>query len=103
MTKNYFPMAFFLHRRKAIIQFQHDPFLSGNIAPRDVITIISRKAISSLAGYLPLFFHSWGSFAGAGNAVSSFQEQHSLSFKHNHSGTLYPDLFAQGHFLLSMF
>lgn len=43
------PIARHFHKAPAIYKSQHEPFLSGNIAMRDVIGMISRKAISSLA------------------------------------------------------
>ncbi len=49
MKNNTLRIAPLYQRRKAIFKSWHDPFLRGNIARRDVIKIISRKAISSLA------------------------------------------------------
>ena len=36
-------------KEPVILKSEHDPFLYGNIAKRDVIETISRKAISSLS------------------------------------------------------
>ena len=51
-------------KEPVILKSEHDPFLYGNIAKRDVIETISRKAISPLAiqtvpNYSP-FFHFSG-------------------------------------------